>query len=474
MKKQLKVLFYVYDFDDEPLGILYISSLLKSKNIITDVVLTKYENYIEITKKFFPDIAAFTVTTGFDNYYLNLAKEIKTINKNIFTIFGGPHCTFYPDFIDNNQQIDVMFRGESEFAVGNFIEKFQNDEDYTGLQNLYVRQNGIIIRNDVMPLIENIDSLPQPDRELLVKYKFYRESSKKDFITGRGCPFNCSYCFNHAFNKMYKGKGKIVRKHSVDYIIKQIQDLRKIAKLNFLQFVDDIFIISPEWLEEFSEKYAKIVNLPFNCNIRVDYVNEKTINLLKKSRCHSVSMGIEAGDENIRNNMLKRNLKDSEIIEACKIIKSSGLRLATQNIVGIPGSSLEKDFKTMRLNYICQSDYAWCTLYQPYPGVELTNLAVSLKLFDGNRDFIAKSFHEDTILNIPNKKETINLHKLFGIGAEFGKFEKIIKFLIKLPFTKVYSFFRKIWNCYCFKCRIAKNITFIEIYWKAYSKKLYD
>ena len=184
-------------------------------------------------------------------------------------------------------------------------------------------------------------------------------------------------------------------------------------------------------------------------------------------------MGIEAGDEEMRNKILKRNMKDSMIIEACSIIKKSGLRLATQNIVGAPGSSLEKDFTTMRLNALCKTDYAWCTLYQPYPGVELTDLAISLNLFDGNRATISNSFHNTSILNIPNKTEVTNLHKLFGIASEFPKLERLIKALIKIKFlTPAYSVIRKFWNVYCYKFRICRNIKWSDLIAKACRKKI--
>ena len=103
----------------------------------------------------------------------------------------------------------------------------------------------------------------------------------------------------------------------------------------------------------------------------------------------------------------------------------------------------------------------------------MTELAIKLKVFDGNREFLAKSFHEDTILNIPDKLRVINLHKLFGLGAELGKFaEPVIRIFIKFRITPVYSLLRKIWNLYCLKFRIAANIKWRDILWKTFGKKL--
>jgi hypothetical protein len=88
-------------------------------------------------------------------------------------------------------------------------------------------------------------------------------------------------------------------------------------------------------------------------------------------------------------------------------------------------------------------------------------------LFDGNRDNLSTSFHNNSILKIPNQTEVTNLHKLFGIGAEFSFLEDLIKFIIRFKFlTPVLNIVRKAWNVYCLKYRIAKNISWKDIFKK--------
>ena len=82
------------------------------------------------------------------------------------------------------------------------------------------------------------------------------------FISGRGCPYQCTYCFNHKYNQMYKGKGNIIRHKSVDYFLEEILQVKKEYPLEGIIFEDDIFIIDKGWLEEFAIKYSKKIGLP--------------------------------------------------------------------------------------------------------------------------------------------------------------------------------------------------------------------
>jgi radical SAM superfamily enzyme YgiQ (UPF0313 family) len=163
-------------------------------------------------------------------------------------------------------------------------------------------------------------------------------------------------------------------------------------------------------------------------------------------------------------------MTDETIINACKYLRKNNIRIATQNIVGIPGGSLKTDFDTVKINHKCKPDYAWCTIYQPYPGTKLAEIAKDLNLFDGDMKDMASSFHETSILKIKNKKEVTNLHKLFGIAAEFPKLFWLFKILIRLPFTKMYSVMRKIWNAYCYKYRLILGVTYKDIFARSLKK----
>ena len=84
----------------------------------------------------------------------------------------------------------------------------------------------------------------------------------KSFITGRGCPYPCTYCFNYSFKEMYRGKGKFLRRVKVDYIIDEISRVKSQYPLQFIKFYDDIFAFPKDsWLKEFVEKYKSKINI---------------------------------------------------------------------------------------------------------------------------------------------------------------------------------------------------------------------
>ena len=230
-----------------------------------------------------------------------------------------------------------------------------------------------IITNPVRPYIEDLDSLPFPDRALVYERDPIAARSKiKHFLTGRGCPYNCTYCFNHALSEIYRGKGKRFRQRSVDHVIEEIRWVRDRYPLEFVVFVDDTFVLSNEWLAEFAEKYPRQRSaLPFFCNTRANLVTAEQVRLLKEAGCHSVSMGIETGNDRIRNELLKRRMSREQILEAARLIREGGLHFTTTNMIGLPTSTLEDDFETLALNVEARPSYAHVFIFQPYPRTEL-------------------------------------------------------------------------------------------------------
>jgi radical SAM superfamily enzyme YgiQ (UPF0313 family) len=118
-------------------------------------------------------------------------------------------------------------------------------------------------------LVENLDLLPFPDRDLIYQNSGLGKMKLKSFMATRGCPYACSYCFNSAFKKLYLRQGKVLRRRSVDHLIEEIQWVMSNYPLKMIRFGDDNFVDGETaWFTEFVEKYKKKINLPFYCLIR--------------------------------------------------------------------------------------------------------------------------------------------------------------------------------------------------------------
>lgn len=458
----MRTAFVIKEIDiAEPLGIMYLSSLLKANEHDVRLFDASKRNWLNQLRDYRPNIVAYSVISGNHNDYLRINNLIRN-DMETFSIFGGPHLTFFPETI-NQENTDAVCIGEGEQAMVELAGNLEKGSDISNIKNLWVKDKGSINKNPVRPLIQNLDDLPFPDRELLYgKDKYLRESKIKRFISNRGCPFNCTYCFNRAYKEIYKGN-KIIRWRSVENLISEINEVKSRYPLELVRFIDDIFILPPvTWLEEFAGLYKQEINLPFVCNLQVKIVTEDKIKLLKEAGCTAVYMAIEAGNDWMRNKLLGRKMTKEEIIESFDLVHKYGITIGAENILGLPGGSLETDMETVELNIKCKVDNAISTVFQPYPKTKLGEYALQKGYFNGDFDSLGESYFGQSQLKFsskPEKRTIENLQEFFGLAVNYPSLLPLIKIIIKLPPNKVFSLIHRIWDSYCKRKKIF-NIRF--------------
>jgi anaerobic magnesium-protoporphyrin IX monomethyl ester cyclase len=451
----MRVLFVVKQVDYEPQGILHLSSVLKQAGHQVGLCIVSQGDPLEAVEEFKPGIVGYSVTTGLQKYYLDLNKRIKE-RFEVFSVFGGPHPTFFPEMIED-EGVDGICIGEGEGAMLDLAQALENGSLRPDLRNWWFKVNGEVVRNPVRPYIDNLDELPFPDRELVYEqHRPTRNSKIKHFFSGRGCPYECTYCFNHALFQIYKGQGKRVRKRSVDVVLSEIDDVRERYPLAFVVFLDDTFTIQREWMAEFSEKYADRIGLPFFCNVRANLVTEELVHQLSDAGCVSAGMGIEAGNDRIRNEVLRRNMTKEQIIDACAMLRGAGINVMSTNMVGLPTGGLEDDLETLRLNVKCRPAFANAFIFQPYPRTLLGELARREGLVEGTFDDISVSAWDSSVLRFPpeEKRQIENLQKLFAITVEWPWLLPLVRRLLKAPRNRVFWLVHKLWKGYTIARRI--------------------
>lgn len=321
-------------------------------------------------KSFKPDLIGYSICSNEVETYLAVNKKLKA-EIPFVSIFGGPHPTFFPDFI-KMELVDIICVGEGEEAILELLDRWETDEQWE-IKNLHFKKSdGTIIRNPLRPLISNLDTLPFPDRDLsFASSPLLGELPIKTFSSNRGCPYNCSYCFNHKYNRMYQGLGKIMRHKSVRYFLDEIKDTVKKYPTSFIRFHDDVFGSDKKWLQEFAEKYPKEIGIPFSCFTRPNMVNDEYAQILARTGCVSVYIGIECGNENMRLNLLRRNMTDKQIISACESLHKANIKICSLNMIGFPGETAEMQNELINLNWKCKSSYAEISTFQPFPGTDI-------------------------------------------------------------------------------------------------------
>lgn len=445
----MKVLF-IQNLWFECLGVMYLSSSLKAHGHDCDVIIgSNTDELIEATGSRTPDIIAFSVMTGMHIWATKLAAELKK-QYSCPIVFGGPHPTFFPEIILENG-VDIVCRGEGEGALLDLVEAISAKRNIRDIANLWIKTEcGEIVRNELRHLEQNLDQLPYPDHNLYAPYSGLCDNRVLLLTASRGCPYNCTFCFNHQLAELYRGKGCFVRHRTPGSVIDEIARYIDERHITRVYFVDDTFTLNHAWLEEFLPLYgARFHGLSFHCLIRINQINDKIVALLRNNGCESVFFGVESGDEEIRNTVLGKAITDDDIRRGAVLLKKHGITFRTYNIVGFPGETFDQALKTVKLNIEIGTDYPWCSIFMPYPGTRLAEYASERGyLGDLTVDSIENSFHRTSLLNNPDRVRLINLHKFFQTVVLVPALLPIVTLLVRLPVNRIFqAWFNLIYFC---------------------------
>lgn len=381
----MKILFGMRDDGDmtEPMNIMLLSALAKKLGHTTTLWVMERDDLKETLSRDWPDIIAFSCITGSHTYYLAAGQEVKRLNPAIKTIFGGPHFTFFPGEIlkEKNKCIDIECVGEGDDPWPKLLIALENNESIDNIQNIVTKENALqVLEAPNTDLMENLsqklqvvqispdkyslskrhlrerktdlDSLPFMDRGLIYDNTAFKHRYKRTLMASRGCPFKCTYCFEHQWNDLYKGVGKgqslrIRQWYSVDRFLDELEYIKKGWDTRFFKFYDDVMMPFPNdveiaWHQEFCSKYQKRVGIPFHLLTRCDLVVSlmkkgiDVVNDWKKIGMASFTMSIESGNTFIRDHVVIRDMSAQEIKRAFKHSYDSGIYTFPNTILGIP------------------------------------------------------------------------------------------------------------------------------------------
>ncbi|MFX0003143.1 MAG: B12-binding domain-containing radical SAM protein [Candidatus Hodarchaeota archaeon] len=288
-----------------------------------NIKLLRSRSFLKLIKEKDPLIIGITSITASIYEAYRLAKVIKS-NINIPLIIGGPHATFSDDKILNESSFDIVVRGEGEETFKEIVESYKKGKTFEDIKGISFKKDGKIIRNESRNYITNLDRLPFPARHLVKIEKYGTHAFT--IMTSRGCPFRCKFC------QVSAKDGLKWRHRSAANIIEEIKELIKLypgvkkvsgpeGKRPIFFFVDDNFMVSIERIEEICNKIIEEgLEIYWDANARVDTIaniSENILNLLKKSGCLHLFLGIESGSKKILKSynkqiILKDALKSAE------------------------------------------------------------------------------------------------------------------------------------------------------------------
>ena len=309
----------------------------------------------------------------------------------------------------------------------------QEGSDYYTTRNFWFKKRGEIVRNPIRPLLQDLDSLPFPDRDLFYQYGCFAGTFY--LVSGRGCPFTCSYCCHHFLQKLYRGKGRYVRRRSTGNVISEIEFWKNRYNIKSVYSMDDTFTLDDSWIEQFSLEYAKKINLPLYCHVRPGTVTQHMIDCLKRANCTSVFFGVDSGNEKMRFSIMNRKITNSVILEQAELLRRNGIRITTSAIFGLPDETQEQMFDTLNLIMKIKSDLSYSFIFYPFPNTDSYKYCVEKGLLDPqDHEKIINgegSFHKTSLIKNKDIRLAETLKNLLPFAVKFRWLFPLVFWLIK-------------------------------------------
>ena len=360
-----------------PLGIGYIASYLRKYGNHTvrmyepEAQKLSYDDIAGIVREYSPDIVGITSSTPNFSRAIDLAKICRT-NSKAKIVLGGVHVSALPEFVmdEYSTVIDNVVVGEGEETILQLVNAYQNNESMGSVPGVVYQDHNSVRRNTVRPFIEDLDSIPFPARDLIPQDLFapnmHNARYRKCFaiLTSRGCPFQCSFCAARIVS------GRKYRMHSAEYVLEEMQMLKKDYGARQLIITDDTLTCNRERLEQICKGMIdRKMNLAWFCFSQVTTVDKELLSLMKKAGCYSIGFGLESSSEETLKR-LGKSIRPAQAKETIKVANKIGIKTQAFYILGLPGENKEQMKDTIRFSKEVNARLAFYNMLVPYPGTK--------------------------------------------------------------------------------------------------------
>ncbi len=358
-----------------PMGIMYLGSALTREGFDIELIHCTKKEIDQTVKKILnnpPLFVALSVITGPETLYAaEISKKIKQ-ESNIPVVWGGIHPTLLTEQCISENYIDFVCCGEGEEIICELAHALQNKRTHKSIKGLAYKNNGKPVINEKRPFIKDLDKY-RIDFDIIDLKPYIRKAStfkrSVSYMTSRGCPHSCNFCYNQIFNCSKW------RSFSEKVVLEDIEYLKAEYNIDAIYFWDDNFYPNKKRAFNILEKIA----IPAYTEIRIDYLNKDTCEKLKKVNSDTVLIGAESGSDNTLK-LINKGFNAKRLKEGIDMLAKYDLGANYSFIMGFPTETKTDMYKTIyMMRYIFKKHKKGSiTLgsYIPYPGTKLYNLAL--------------------------------------------------------------------------------------------------
>ncbi len=355
-----------------PLGLLYVSSYLKSKGFevkVLDSTFMTIESWKEEVLNYQPDVLCAYANLITKPLNLQLMAFAKSQLPQLVTIAGGPDVTYNAEnYLKHG--FDYLVIGEGEQTSAELCSAIQFKTPVDDIAGIAYLKNDELVKTSARTKIKDMDTLPLPDREAIDLNKYldtwqlYHGVRMLNVSTQRGCPYTCKWCSTAVYGQSYRRRPANLVADEIEYLIDGY-------KVDGLWFVDDVFTVSHKWIQSLYDEFVKRqLKIKFECISRAERLNDEVLKQLSEMGCTRIWIGAESGSQKIINAM-DRKVEVDKVREMINRTKSHGIEAGTFIMVGYPGETLEDIKETVYHLKVATPNQLTITKAYPIKGTEL-------------------------------------------------------------------------------------------------------
>jgi len=362
--------------------------------------------------------------------------RLKKKNPRLKTILFGAHPTFMPMQTLSLEGVDFIVRGESELVIKELIDAYEKkDESWKKVLGIGWKEKNRVFINERHPFIENLDTLPIADRNLLLhsnKIDYFNPVVKRipytTMMTSRGCPGRCIFCSSPPFY------GAKYRMQSPDRVVREIEYLRN-QGFKEIFFRDETFTASRRRVVEIcNEIINRKIDITWICSVRVGTVDYELMKLMKRAGCHMLRVGVETGIQQLLDN-IKKDIRIEDTEKLFYLAHKIGMDTHAHCMLGVPGETWETINETIKFVKKIDPTIVTFGICTPYPGTELFRMVEEKhpEIGDGTQCDLSR-LHTFAFFNRYFTNLTENLLEL-GIRRAYRKFYLRPEYILKRLFN---------------------------------------
>lgn len=262
--------------------------------------------------------------------------------------FFGTPATHLPDlFVDAG---DFVISGEPEAAA------------------ISLARGGELRGVVPSPAINDLDSLPFPRWDLAKAKRFGHASHRGlgltrafPMLTSRSCPEHCTYC-PHRITASF-------RQRSVDSVIAEMTELCELSARPHIKIRDPLFTLDRNRCFEISKEIiARGLQLTFECETRMDDLDEELVRAMYAAGLREISFGVESPDPLVLKAVARRYIPHEHMRGIVNLCWELGIVTTAFYVIGFLGETEERIEDTIRFACELDTTYANFKILTPYPG----------------------------------------------------------------------------------------------------------